>query len=374
MLRTPIYPEYGVHGARLVPFGAFELPVQFAGVLAEHEAVRSRGGLFDVSHMGRFELTGADVIADIHRLVTCDAVNMPIGRAKYAFLCTPTGGILDDLIVYRLEQERFALVVNAANRAADWEWIHAHVRQTTCVDRSDTTAMLALQGPAARATMAQALAGEDPRVAAMKSFHVIENVAIRGVDAPVTVARTGYTGEFGYECIVAAEHAIALWRALLAAGAPFGVVPAGLGARDVLRLEAGLPLYGQELTANVHAYEAQLDRFLVPNKTETIGYVPPVSAGRNPEQEQRLVGLVMQTRGPVPRTGYAVIDPRTERPIGHISSGCFSPSTGQNIAFAWIPYGFHHLDTKLGVLIRQQVHTATVVPTPFYPLKTTTKG
>jgi aminomethyltransferase len=345
--RTPLFDAY--RNARLISFGGWELPVSFSGVLHEHHAVRTAVGVFDISHMGRVTLEGPE--DEIQRLFTCDVSSMPMHAAKYALLCDHSGGILDDCIIYKMDHQRYVVVLNAANTHSDVEWIRAHVQKTTCTDDTPHTAMIALQGPKAIARICDVATPFDTA-----PYRVTEGVRLGGV--PATIATTGYTGERGVEIIVDARHAIDVWHMLLHAHED--IIPAGLGARDILRLEAGLPLYGHELTRDVRIVEARLSRFVPAHKKDFIGASADIDSGK------RLVGIATAQRGPVPRAGSTVCDATTKQPIGVVTSGCYAPSTASLIAFAYVPYAYHHLETDVCVVVRESALSYRVVDTPFY--------
>lgn len=350
--RTPLYDAY--RSARLIAFGDWELPVSFTGVLHEHHAVRTTAGMFDISHMGRIVLEGPDAAHDAERLFTCDVASMPVHTAKYALLCDASGGIRDDVIVYKMGQHKVAVVLNAANTHSDLEWIRAHLNQTTCTDDTVHTAMIAVQGPRAIDTLSRIATPFETA-----PYRVTEGVRVHNVQA--TIATTGYTGERGVEIIVDARDAVPLWTELLHACG--GVVPAGLGARDILRIEAGLPLYGHELTRAIRPIEARLDRFIPAHKKALFG-------ASVQDTGTRLVGIATTERGPVPRAGSTVHDGWSKQPIGVVTSGCFSPSTASLIALAYVPYAAHHPGTEVLVSVRGREMVYRVVPLPFYRRKT----
>jgi aminomethyltransferase len=350
--RTPLYDAY--RSARLIAFGNWELPVSFTGVLHEHHAVRTAAGMFDISHMGRIVLEGPDAAHDAERLFSCDVASMPVHTAKYAMLCDESGGIRDDVIVYKMGQHKFSVVLNAANTQSDQEWICAHLNQTACIDDTDHTAMIALQGPRAIDALLRIATPFETA-----PYRVTEGVRVHNVQA--TIATTGYTGERGVEMIVDARDALPLWTGLL--DACDDIVPAGLGARDILRIEAGLPLYGHELTRAIRPIEARLDRFVPAHKKERFG------ASAQSDTGKRLVGIATTERGPIPRAGSTVHDVRTMQPIGVVTSGCSSPSTASLVAFAYVPYEAHHPGTEVVVSVRGREMVYRVVPLPFYRRK-----
>ncbi|QZA34008.1 glycine cleavage system aminomethyltransferase GcvT [Hydrogenibacillus sp. N12] len=373
---TPLYPLYR-ETAKLTEFAGFAMPVSFSGILEEHRAVRTAAGLFDVSHMGEVRIAGSEAVRLVERLVTAEAGTLSPGRARYAFVLNASGGVLDDLLVYRLGVDEFLLVPNAANieRIVTWarevrdrEGIEADVD-----DLSPRVALLALQGPKA-ATILGRVAVERHREALMglKPFRFAQNVIVAGV--PVLLAsRTGYTGEDGFELMLAAEEAPALWQALLEAGSPDGLVPAGLGARDTLRLEAGLPLYGQELTPEVTPLEAGLEAFVRFGKAVPFIGEPALRRQKEEGVPRRLVGLVLEGRAPA-RSGYAVYPaPEAVAPAGSVTSGAPSPTLGRPIAMALVAAA-HAGEPVLFVDVRGRRVQAEVVPLPFYRRSKATGG
>lgn len=358
--RTPLYAEHVAAGARLTTFAGWVLPLFFGGILREHRAVRERAGLFDVSHMGRLEVRGRGAAATLEWVLTADVGGLPAGRGRYTLMCSPAGGVLDDLIVYRLGEERFLLVVNAANTEDDRRWLEEHALPGTEVeDRTGGTALLALQGPRAAAIMSRA-SGAGAPWQALSRFAVAEGEL---AEVPALVARTGYTGEDGFEIMVAAPAAPAVWRGLLEAGREEGLEPAGLGARDTLRLEAGLPLYGHELGEDVSPLEARLERFVCWSK-DFVGR-EALAAERERGPVRRLVGLRLERveAAGVPRRGYAVLE--GGEPVGTVTSGGPAPTLGGAVALALVRSGAGR-SGFLEVMVRGKAVRAAVVEPPFY--------
>lgn len=361
--RTPLYPCYSeAPGVRCIDFGGWELPVQFSGIGAEHEAVRQRAGLFDVSHMGEFMVTGEDAEAFLQQVTVNDVSRLEDGQAQYSLLCYPNGGVVDDLLVYKLGAGRYMLVVNASNIAKDYGWLEEHRAgfRVELEDQSEKTALLALQGPLA----VEILAGlTDAPVAGIGGFRFIPQAQVAGADA--LISRTGYTGEDGFELYLKADDAPAVWRALLAAGAEHGLVPVGLGARDTLRFEARLPLYGQELSADISPLEAGLGIFVKLDKGDFIGR----EALLRQKQEgipRKLAGLEMVGRG-IPRSHYPVYaDELGMQRIGEVTTGTQSPTLKKNIGLALIAKDYAAAGTQVWVEIRGKLIEAKVVKTPFY--------
>lgn len=364
--RTSLYPLYQEQpSVRCIDFAGWELPVQFAGIVKEHEAVRQAAGLFDVSHMGRLIVTGLFAEVFLQRVTTNDVALLKDGRAQYSLLCSPSGGILDDLLVYRLSADQYMLVVNAANTAADLEWLREHlIGDVTLEDRTETTALLALQGPNAEDILVEA-AGPYTNIRAITSlapFQFATEVPIAG--ASVLVSRTGYTGEDGFELYARAEDAAVLWHALLQAGASAGLQPAGLGARDTLRLEAKLPLHGHELSSSITPLEAGLRAFVKLDKGSFIGRRALLTQLADGGPFRRLVGIELLERG-IPRSGCDVYTSSGVR-AGHVTSGTHSPTLKRNIGLALLSAEYAEIGTELLVDVRGTQFKAVVVPTPFY--------
>ncbi|MCI3922331.1 glycine cleavage system aminomethyltransferase GcvT [Paenibacillus sp. TRM 82003] len=364
--RTPLYGSYAAHGAKTIDFGGWELPVRFEGILKEHEAVRERVGLFDVSHMGEFVVEGASALSLLQRLMTNDVSKLDVGAAMYTLMCTPEGGTVDDLLVYRLGERRYMTVVNAANIEKDFEWLTRWIEddeaETVAVsDVSAETALLALQGPAALATLSAALGDGGGDVSSLRPFRFAADASIAG--ASVMVSRTGYTGEDGFELYVPASDAEAVWQALLDAGRPHGIVPVGLGARDTLRFEARLPLYGQELSESISPIEAGLGNFVKLDKGFFLGR-EALAAQKEAGPPRRLVGIELRERG-IPRSRCDVYAPDGTR-IGEVTTGTQSPTLKRNLGLALVDAAFAAIGTELIVDIRGKRLPAVVVKTPFY--------
>jgi aminomethyltransferase len=355
---TPLLEEHVRLGAKMVPFAGFEMPIQYpSGITAEHRAVRTASGLFDVSHMGEFDIRGPQALDLVQRVTVNDASTVEIGRAQYSAMCREDGGILDDLLVYRF-RDRWMLVVNAANRERDLAWVLSHGERLDVAveDRSDAIALIAVQGPYAR----EAVRGvTDAPVDGIGHYRFIEE-GVTGADA--VISATGYTGEDGFELYVEADAAPTVWRALLEAGEGEGPKPCGLGARDSLRLEMGYPLYGNDLDEEHTPLEAGLGWMTKLDKEDFVGrdaLVRQSEAG----VERRLVGLVLGERG-FPRAGYGVFF--GDRLVGRVTSGVLSPTLGVGIAMAYVPTESASPGSELAVEIRGKRLPATVVKPPFY--------
>jgi aminomethyltransferase len=364
--RTPLYDEHVALGAKVVPFAGYEMPVQYpTGITAEHRAVRAAAGLFDVSHMGEFLVRGRDALELVQRVTVNDASAMAVGQAQYSAMCLESGGVVDDLLVYRYP-DRYMLVVNASNREKDWAWVGSHAGDldVELEDASDATALLALQGPAARAILRPLAEVDVDRVA----YYRFAEGSVAGI--PATIAGTGYTGEDGFELYVAAGDAVALWRALLAAGKDAGLVPVGLGARDSLRLEMGYALYGNELDADHTPLEAGLGWITKLDKKLATEWNGGHFVGRDALLRQkregvrrRLVGLRLGERA-FPRHGYDVLAGGAR--VGVVTSGTLSPSLGTGIALAYVPSEHSEIGTALQVDARGRPLDAVVTRPPFY--------
>jgi len=356
---TPLAERHVALGGRLVDFAGWRMPIQYTGILEEHRAVRERAGLFDLCHMGELFVDGPEAGDALAGAVTTDPRTLEIGRAQYSMICAPDGGILDDLIVYRLAADRFLVVANASNATVVSDALAERFadRRAILDDRSLATALVAVQGPAARGILAP-LADLD--LDAIRYYGIAEG-AVAGISG--LVARTGYTGEDGFEVFVEASAGPALWDALMEAGRPVGLVPVGLGARDTLRLEAGMPLYGNELDRSTNPFEAGLGRVVKLGKEG--GFVGREALAKAAEGElrRRLVGLVVRSRG-IARHGHPVR--AGERRTGAVTSGTMSPTLGVPIAMAYVAPGDAAPGTMLDVEIRDARAAAEVVPLPFY--------
>jgi aminomethyltransferase len=356
--RTALHDAHRALGARMVPFAGYEMPVQYEGVVKEHEAVRQRAGLFDVSHMGELWLRGPRALEVVSSLVTNAVATLEVGRAKYTVAVDEGGTILDDLIVYRAGEEEILVVCNASNR--DKMAPHfARGAEGRCdfVDESDATALIALQGPAAPAIAEDA--GASDGMLGLRSF-ALTRAELGGVS--VLAARTGYTGEDGFELFCANEDAPRLWQQLLDAGRAHGLAPAGLGARDTLRLEAALSLYGNDIDETTNPYEAGLG-WVVKLDHEFLGR-DALARVRAEGPSRKLVGLEMVGRG-IARHGYPLLDAAGNR-VGDVTSGSPGPTVGKNVALGYVPTELSAPGTRLGVEIRGKVVDAVVVKTPFY--------
>jgi aminomethyltransferase len=355
--RTPLHDVHVRAGARMVPFGGWEMPVQYAGVIEEHRAVRSALGLFDISHMGEFEVSGSGALAAVQRLTTNDAASLEVGQVQYSLLCTPAGGIVDDLTLYRLAPDRFMLVVNAANIDKDWHWVTGHGTGAAWKDVSAETALLAVQGPRAEGLVGRLA---EVAVSGIPYYHFARG-AVAGV--PALISRTGYTGEDGFELYVPAAGAERLWHALMEAGAPDGIRPIGLGARDTLRLEMKFALYGNDIDETTNPLEAGLGWVVKPAKGDFIGRAA-IEDVRARGVSRKLVGFEMLERA-VPRHGYRIL--KDEVDVGAATSGSFSPSLERGIGLGYVRADLAAVGTEIAIDIRGQAQPARVARTPFCP-------
>jgi len=356
MLTTPFHDWHASHGARLVDFAGWHMPIQYTTITEEHHAVRRHAGLFDIAHMGRLQFTGPDACQLLDHLLTNDVAGLKVGQVRYALVCRDDGGILDDVLVYRFEHSCL-LVVNASNREKILDWIGRH-REGFDADVQDLTfdqPMVAIQGPEAL-RVAERVLGVP--LAAMKYFTVIET-EFHG--RPAIVSRTGYTGEDGFEIIVPTDAALALWEELLA-GAPTLVTSCGLGCRDTLRLEAAMPLYGHELDESIDPLTAGLDFGVKLKKPEFIGREALARRAADGSAQSR-VGLQLAGRR-IAREGAAVLV--NGAPVGRVTSGTFSPTLERPIAMAYVNREAASEGGQVDVEIRGQREAATVVALPFY--------
>jgi glycine cleavage system T protein (aminomethyltransferase) len=363
--KTALYASHRKMGAKMVDFNGWEMPVEYpsvGGIIAEHNAVRTGVGIFDVSHMGDIRLAGPEALAAVQHISMNDASRLAHGQAQYSALLYPQGTFVDDVIVHRLGQDEYLLVINAGTREKDFSWVRDHTRDFDCEveNLSDDFTQIAIQGPKG-ADLLQKLTDAD--LSAVK-FYWLTRGSVCGLKNTL-IARTGYTGEDGFEIYVPSdEHTSAMvWNQVLQVGREFGVVPCGLGARNTLRLEAKLALYGHEISDTINVWEAGLDRFCKMEKPEFIGR-DGLEKAKSEGVGRTLVGLEMIERG-IARDGYKVLD-EAGAEIGYVTSGSYAPFLKKNIALAYVPPQFANDGTILKVEIRSQPVKAQVVPTPFY--------
>jgi aminomethyltransferase len=357
--KTPLYAIHRESNAKMVPFGGWDMPVEYSGLIAEHLAVRKAAGLFDVSHMGEFEVEGPGALSFLQRVTSNNVAKLKDGQAQYSALPMPSGAPVDDVIVYRHSAERYLLVVNAGNLAKDWEWLQAQSPEGCELrDRSDELALLALQGPAAQAIL-QTLT---PLALGDIAFYHFAEGAVAGARA--IVARTGYTGEDGFELFVAPEKAESTWRALIEAGRGHGLLPAGLGARDTLRLEARMCLYGNDMDETTSLVEAGLGWIvsLDEGKGDFNGR-SVLERQKKTGPPRKLVGFEVVGRG-IARHGYPVF--LHGESSGAVTSGSYAPFLEKSIGLSYLPAASAAVGTELEVDVRGRRVAARVVPTPFY--------
>lgn len=355
--RTPLYNVHVAAGAKMVEFGGWLMPIQYEGILKEHQAVRSAAGLFDVSHMGEIRISGQGARDFLQKLVTNDVSRLKPGCALYSPMCNPQGGTIDDLLVYQLEDDQYLLVVNAANIQKDYDWVKSQAASSVIIENvSEKTCQLALQGPAAQRIL-QKITAIDLRD--IKYFCFVYG-RVEGVEC--LVSRTGYTGEDGFELYFPAEHAEDLWQAILAAGWLGGVKPVGLGARDTLRFEACLALYGHELTDEISPLMAGLGWTVKFNKPEFIGREALLKE-KEAGPTHRLVGFEMIDRG-IPRQGYPLY--KEDREVGWVTSGTFAPTLEKNLGLAYVAVQWAETGGELDVMVRNKPLKARIVQKPFY--------
>ncbi|MBI2679155.1 MAG: glycine cleavage system aminomethyltransferase GcvT [Candidatus Koribacter versatilis] len=369
--KTALNPVHRALGAKMVDFGGWDMPVEYpagfngkpGGLIQEHMAVRTAVGLFDVSHMGDIAIRGPQALAAVQHISMNDASKLAIGQAHYSALLYPQGTFVDDVIVHRMGEDDYLLVINAGTREKDFHWVRDNTRSfdANVEDVGDKYTQLAIQGPRA-AELLQKLTGAD--LAKIKNYWFAHGT-VCGLPNTL-IARTGYTAEDGFEIYVPSDEATSkrVWNEVLEAGKEFGILPAGLGARNTLRLEGKMALYGHEISDEITVWEATLDRFVKMDKPEFIGRAA-LEKQRAGGIRRTLVGLEMLDRG-IARDGYKLFDEGGHEEIGYVTSGSPSPFLKKNIALAYVPPHFSSLDTNVLVEVRGQKLRAKVVPTPFY--------
>lgn len=359
--KTPLHPAHLQLGAKMVPFAGYEMPVQYESVLKETQAVRKAGGLFDVSHMGQVRVKGAGALDAVNAMVTNNLLKLKDGQAQYNMLCNDQGGVIDDLVVYRLSSEEIYICINASNRDNDVPWMQEHLPASLAfTDESDDTALIAVQGPKAE-SLIEALGGD---VTDLK-YYWAKTGTIAG--APCLISRTGYTGEDGFELYVPAEHALNLWNALMEQGTPEGVCPIGLGARDTLRLEMGYPLHGQELSPSITPLQAGLGWVVKLDKETDFPGKTPLVEEKAAGPHKKLVALVVSDRR-IPRTGYTIHNAGGE-PVGQITSGTQSPHLGSPIALGFVRSDAAS-DEEFHIAVREEKIAARRTRLPFVTANT----
>jgi aminomethyltransferase len=357
--KTPLHARHRASNARMVPYAGWDMPVEYSGITSEHLAVRTRAGVFDVSHMGEIEIAGKNALAAVQRISSNDASQLQTGQAQYAALTTPDGTFVDDMLVYRMASSHFMLVVNAANAAKDFAWISEQIKavgDVAAIDSSSRYALIAVQGPASREVLQPLTAVE---LGDLGYYHFgYGEVA----SARATISRTGYTGEDGFEIFVPPNVADRVWQAVLESGRSADVIPCGLGARDTLRLEAAMRLYGNDIDETTSVLEAGLGWTIGWKKDDFIG------RDRLLEQKERgvtrkLVGFEMIDRA-IARHGYSVLS--GDRPVGVVTSGTQTPFLKKAIGMAYLPTDLHAVGAEIDIDVRGRVSKARIVPLPFY--------
>lgn len=360
--KTPLYEVHQKYGGRMVEFGGWLLPVQYSGIKEEHQAVRTKAGLFDVSHMGEVMVEGVEALPFLQRLVTNDVARLASGQVQYTPMCYLDGGTVDDLLIYKYGEETYLLVVNAANIQKDWDWIlkNAQDFKVKLTNRSDEIAQLALQGPLAEDILAKLTAAPLKEI---PYYRFMAQAEVAGKD--VMLSRTGYTGEDGFEIYCKVADASYLWEQLMAAGKDVGLIPAGLGCRDTLRFEACLPLYGHELSAEITPLQAGLSVFV---KVDKGGFNGREVLGRQKNEgvSRKIVGLEMTGRG-VARAHYPVF--AGDKEIGKITTGSYAPTLDKNMGLALLETEYTAVGQAVEVEIRGKRIAACIVAKPFYRRK-----
>lgn len=355
MKKTPLHKVHCELGAKMIEFGAWEMPVQYDGIITEHLAVRKSAGLFDASHMGEFLFKGRDALKNLESLVSNNVARLEIGQVLYTPMCRDNGGIIDDLLIYRLSAEEYMLVVNASNMEKDYQWINKHIIGDIVVEnQSEYYALIALQGPESLAILKEI---STPGLEELKYYHFLEG-RVAGIE--LIISRTGYTGELGYELYCSPDQAVFLWKELMKAGKEYNLVPAGLGARDTLRIEKKYCLYGNDIDEKRHPLEAGLS-WTVDFSKDFIGKECLVNYQKN-GFKQRLVGFKLTDRG-VARKGYKIMD--RDQIIGEVSSGSYSPTLDVSIGLGYVDKEYSKIDKEIEIIIRNKPVKAVIVKTPF---------
>lgn len=359
--RTPFYEIHKEMEAKLVDFGGFDMPVQYDSIRTEHEAVRNGVGMFDVSHMGEFYITGPEALDLIQQVTVNDVSKLEPGKAQYTVMCYEDGGIVDDLIVYMLDPNEYMLVVNASNIDKDFDWIEANNSFDAAVDnRSDQICLLAVQGPESVATLQKLTDADLGEI----GFYRFKEIPFAGCDE-VIMSGTGYTGEKGFEIYFNKNHCepSTLWDAIMEAGEEFNIEPCGLGARDTLRLEMGFALYGNDISKDTNPLEAGLGWLTKLDKGEFIGRDALRKIKEN-GIERKLTGFVVDSKRAIPRSGYTLYS-TDEEEIGTVTSGSMSITLGKGIGMGYLKKGFHEEGTSIRIGIRKRMAEATVKKPPF---------
>ena len=357
MMRTALYERHRSLNAKMTDFHGWEMALYYTSILEEHQAVRQALGVFDISHMGQVLVRGADAASSLNRIMVSEITQVAEGRACYTLMLNQDGGVLDDLIIYRIGQESFLIIVNCANRTTDLEWLMAHRRGETMISEiSGGRSILAVQGPLACRVLEQIL---DTRVTSLGRFGI---APIRTMGPEACIARTGYTGGDGFELFLPDRHAQRLWDAVLDAARPLGGLPVGLGARDTLRIEAGLRLYGTDMDTATTPYEADLGWTVAINKPDFIGKDVLVKQ-KQEGVSRKFIGFEL-SEGPIPRSGCEVL--MDGRPIGTVTSGTFSPTFSRPLGMGYVESAFATPGRALSVTVRNKSYPGTLVRLPFW--------
>lgn len=359
--RTPLFNIYEEYGARVVDFAGWALPVQFKGIIEEHMSVRENVGLFDVSHMGEILVFGSKAAEFLDYLLANDISTLKRGKVRYAHLCNDNGGIVDDILVYKLDFDQYILVVNASNIQKDYDWIKSHVSDDNIVveNISDVTAQLALQGPKSQAVLSKLTS---INLKEMKYYSFETDVLIAGYKC--ILSRTGYTGEDGFEIYCHPDNAIDLWNKILREGKEYNIQPIGLGARDTLRFEASMPLYGHELSEDISPLEAGLENYVKLDKSDFIGKKSLINQKEN-GLKRRIIGLEMIDRTGIPRNGFLVYI--NDNRVGFVTTGSYCPYLKKNMALALVQNDYvYEVGQEIFIEIRNKYAKAKIVDIPFY--------
>jgi aminomethyltransferase len=361
--RTPIFPEYEKLNGKTIDFGGWDMPVQFSGIKEEHHATRNHAGLFDVSHMGEISVKGPKSLEFLQKTVTQDISKSEPNKAQYTFMCYENGGTVDDFLIYMMGENDYLLVVNAANTEKDYEWLRKNndysQEEVEIKNVSAAYAQLALQGPKAEEIL-QTLTKTN--LSSIRFFRFDQEVYLGSLTTPALISRTGYTGEDGFEIYIDKDSGRELWKMILEAGKDKGLKPVGLGARDTLRFEANLPLYGQELSEDITPVEAGMPFAVKVNKDSDFIGKDVLKKQMENGPERKLAGIEMIDKG-IPRTGYDILD--GDRKIGFVTSGTQSPTLGKNIGLVLVEAAYAEPGYELTVKVRKRNLKAKVIETPF---------
>jgi aminomethyltransferase len=356
MKRTPFFEIHQKAGGKIVPFGGYEMPVQYAGIMEEHKTVRNAVGVFDVSHMGEFFAAGTQALPFLQNITVNDVSKLTPGKAQYSAMCYEDGGIVDDLLIYMLAENSYMIVVNASNIDKDWEWMKKHCPSDVSFEnKSDGTALLAVQGPKSLQTMQKLTSAN---LASIPYYHFVQG-NLAGID--MIISRTGYTGELGFEIYFDVQHGEKIWNAIFDAGKEFGIAPIGLGARDTLRLEMGYCLYGNDIDQTTNPIEGGLGWITKLAKGDFIAK-PVLERTKAEGPKRKLVGMMLQDKA-VPRHGYPLMVNGTS--VGVVTSGTFSPMLGKGIAMGYVNASHAEIGSKIQIDVRGKFIDATIVTLPF---------